>query len=71
MEEYAIACCKYNQLSAQYSQNICKSFEHTNIKKGTLHMKQRQNKLKKEYIRLNSPTGKKKIIIKNEKKMTR
>ena len=37
-------------------------------KKDQLHMKQRQTKLNKDYIRLNSQTGKKKIIIKNEKR---
>ena len=44
---------------------------HLNIqtsKKEQLHMKQRQTKLKKYHIRLNSPTGKKEDYYQNEKR---
>ena len=44
---------------------------HLNIqttKKEQLHMEQRQNKLKKDYIRLNSPTGEKRRLLAKMKK---
>ena len=68
VEKYAVACCKQNSNPFNiHEKYLC----YLNIPKSKIerfHMKCRQTKLKKDYLWLNSPTGKNADVIKNEEK---